>query len=1146
MRNARRRLHRLGLVAALGFAGPSAGLLLAGSASAQVPRPRLVAPEGHVRELKAVAVSPDGSLLLTAGWDRTARLWEVGTGMELRSFPVMANGDGAIAFSPDGRYVLTAGRATEPLGRDEARLWDAATGAELARFAHDGQVRAVAFTPDGSRVVTGGFDRKIRVWEPATGRLIREFASDLPVMALSVSPDGRMVAVGEYQSAVVRSLDTGEVRGSFRHGREVQAVAFSPRGGSVVSGGGLPVHWEVGTGEPLQHVACPNASMGVNSLAFSADGSRILSGDGTQACVVEAVYTRAPGGDPPYSRPSGVWQDLAHSVAFMPDGRIVTGNAAGSATLWDGSTPARTFTGRAAPLWAGVDTRAERLLTVGGTLRGPWSVQGEIDRFSNANQNMMVRVPTPDGRFVVTSGTGGLELRDGATGAVVRELPGDLHLHTNSITSAAVSSDGRLLMTGGSDQSAVLWDLPGARPLHQFGQSVAGSGFVFPVDVLAFSPDGTRVLTTQGLSRGAVTRVWDTRTFAAVFTVESAEAFTAGAFAPDGGQIAAWGEGSLRLVDAASGRVLKTFTSATRTSPAKAVRFSDDGTRIATAGQLGTAHLWDVASGREVVSLAGHRDQVLDIAFARDDAFVLTSGSDRTVRVFEARTGVEIAQLLQLTDGGWVVVTPDGRFDTDDLERTDGTGWVMPDDPLRAVPLAVFMRDFFEPGLLPRMLDGEDFGALRDLVSLNRAQPAVTIAEVGLEPGDSTAFVTLEVRSQTRSYPGPRPPDVSGMADLHLFRDGQIVALTPSLQPRNGSASVTHRGIKLPRQGGGSVEFSAYAFNDDRVKSETDRRSLALSTSIPRRRGRAYVVTVGVNEFSDPGWNLRYAADDARAMGSELESRLTATGDYEDVVWVPLVSDAPGYESTIATKEAVRAVFAILAGESTDMGPLAGIPAAAGLREANPEDLVVVSASTHGYTDREGTFYLLPQDIGPAGGRGGEGLSAALLSRAISSDELSQWFLGVDAGDLVMIVDACHSAAAVEGSGDFKPGPMGSRGLGQLAFNKGMRVLAASQAADFAFEFPELRQGLLTYALVEDGLRGEGADHAPRDGAMTLLEWLQYGVARVPDLWEEVVSGDFSARGVVTIGGTRDPLFQQPALFDFAKRDRAIPLGRTR
>jgi uncharacterized caspase-like protein len=90
--------------------------------------------------------------------------------------------------------------------------------------------------------------------------------------------------------------------------------------------------------------------------------------------------------------------------------------------------------------------------------------------------------------------------------------------------------------------------------------------------------------------------------------------------------------------------------------------------------------------------------------------------------------------------------------------------------------------------------------------------------------------------------------------------------------------------------------------------------------------------------------------------------------------------------------------------------------------------------------------------------------NAAILSKFISSEELSQWLKDVDAGELAMIIDACHSAASVpEG---FKPGPMGDRGRGQLAYDKGMRILAATQADNVALESEKLGQGLLTYALV--------------------------------------------------------------------------------
>lgn len=147
------------------------------------------------------------------------------------------------------------------------------------------------------------------------------------------------------------------------------------------------------------------------------------------------------------------------------------------------------------------------------------------------------------------------------------------------------------------------------------------------------------------------------------------------------------------------------------------------------------------------------------------------------------------------------------------------------------------------------------------------------------------------------------------------------------------------------------------------------------------------------------------------------------------------------------------------------------------------------------------------------------------------------------------LVDACHAAAAVEGT-DFKPGPMGSRGLGQLAFNKGMRILTATQSADVALESNQLEQGLLSYALVADGLQQHAADRAPGDGRITAGEWLSYGAERVPELHRLIDSGAPISTdwGRVTVIGRgiqtarEDERYQRPALFDFRKLDRDIVL----
>jgi uncharacterized caspase-like protein len=290
---------------------------------------------------------------------------------------------------------------------------------------------------------------------------------------------------------------------------------------------------------------------------------------------------------------------------------------------------------------------------------------------------------------------------------------------------------------------------------------------------------------------------------------------------------------------------------------------------------------------------------------------------------------------------------------------------------------------------------------------------------------------------------------------------------------------------------------------------------------------------------------------DARKMQINLAERLKKNLDYEEVVPIPLISDrtvAPG--EARATKANLRTVLELLAGKPVPDQIRKEIPRSDRIREATPNDLVLITFSGHGYAGDHGIFYLLPEDVGP--GRGID-VTPELLAHCVSSEELAEWLRDVDAGDMAMVVDACHSAASVEGEG-FKPGPMGSRGLGQLAFDKGMRILAASQADSVALESNQLEQGLLSYALVQDGLEQGKADYRPMDRVIMLSEWMAYGTNRVPVLYEEIRAGKIQgARGVEKLEESGNAKraqkirsLQQPALFDFTKSRRDVRLEEKR
>ncbi|MBK6973093.1 MAG: caspase family protein [Sterolibacteriaceae bacterium] len=567
------------------------------------------------------------------------------------------------------------------------------------------------------------------------------------------------------------------------------------------------------------------------------------------------------------------------------------------------------------------------------------------------------------------------------------------------------------------------------------------------------------------------------------------------------------------------------------------------GDLVAAATSSLAIEVFPVAQGRAGTPsqiLQGHDSAIRAMAFSPDGRFLASSSDNGTTILWDLVRGTWLLKLFTFPDGTWAVIDTAGRFDTNNLEEIEFLHWIVPDDPLHALPLEVFMRDFFEPRLLARTLAGEKLPPVRDLASLNRAQPGVSI--VSIEPDRSNpgrVNVTVQAESTTDAK-GSR----SGVHDLRLFRDGKLVGYTGTggaalnLDPKANKARVTFKSVRLP-SGVGTVQFSAYAFNVDRVKSATARMAYAVKTAAGKaHKGRAYIVAMGVNEYESPAWNLHFAANDARSMARTLSRRISETRAFEEVVELTMLSDAGAPNH--ATKAHLRAVFAALAGAPADASLLKAVPNGNRLTAATPDDLVIFSFAGHGKGGSDQLFYLFPQDIGK------DARQSVNLDKLVSTDELSLWLRDIDAGEMSMVIDACHSAASVEGGG-FKPGPMGSRGLGQLAYDKGMRILAASQADNVAVESASLQHGLLTYALVNDGIDGARADFRPTDKRIDLVEWLSFGVQRVPQIQADMDSGRTSINSADGRGATFSASpgkvkaksatkSQQPRLFDFTRR----------
>jgi WD40 repeat protein/tetratricopeptide (TPR) repeat protein len=222
-------------------------------------------PAGFETSVYAVAFSPDGRVVVTAGANKEGHLWDVATGRPIGEALVHKGPVVAVAFSPDGKTVLTGS------GDKTARLWDATTGRAIGQpLQHQGEVVAVAFSPDGRTLLTASWDKTARLWGTGTQTLlVPSLAHQGKVLAAVFSPDGRTVLTGsEDGTACQWDSRTGKPVGPpLLHRNEVRAVAFSPDGRTVVTAGDDNVArlWKVSPpldGDPEQSLLWVQAQTG--------------------------------------------------------------------------------------------------------------------------------------------------------------------------------------------------------------------------------------------------------------------------------------------------------------------------------------------------------------------------------------------------------------------------------------------------------------------------------------------------------------------------------------------------------------------------------------------------------------------------------------------------------------------------------------------------------------------------------------------------------------------------------------------------------------------------------------------------------------------------------------------------------------------
>jgi WD40 repeat protein len=609
----------------------------------------------HDARISCLAVSPDGKIVASAGWNRSygdpdlaIRLWDADKGKELRELRGHIAPPLRVLFSPDGK-TLASLASIGHRGRDETvRLWDVATGRQLQVLeGHrnpDNRVSdrfALAFSPDGRSLASSGADRTVRLWDVGTGKELRCWRDPAFSLALAFSPDGKVLAspsIPREKSLLLLDMNTGEVQRTVLHDcpPSILALQFSPDGNTMVTGDHLGTiqWWAAATGKELRHVegtlvagapdrkllairqkgdiliwdigadketqrltlqdASPPDLRGDSFVgSFSADGSILAIPDGAMIRILDTRTGKERQAFPGHS-------EEVVFVDFSLDSRQLISAADRSVRFWEPHT-------------------GKELISFRG-------IQDSICGASISADRKTLAVGTRGSAIHIWNLEAGQQLHQ-------------LALEPPFYPRLALSPNGKTMavhsLVGGNPKprGLLLFDVASGKELRQLG-SLPGS------DGLAFLPDGMRV---AGLcsaisvidpnSGQEIRNLVDPNEGRRRGLVLSPDGTIAATAYPDLDNLRGSDTCTVSLWEMASGKFIAQFRGHKREVAAFA--FTHSGRVVASGGWDGTVRLWDVASGRELRKFEGHRGGVLSLAFSPDDKLLASGGSDTSILVWD-------------------------------------------------------------------------------------------------------------------------------------------------------------------------------------------------------------------------------------------------------------------------------------------------------------------------------------------------------------------------------------------------------------------------------------------------------------------------------------------------------------------------------